>query len=176
MGSFAIGITVVEFSDAATANGFTETLETTGLLRNFDGKQHLGLFAHCGPLGDMPKPVEINVGAAIDRHEALTLDTVFRDVLLHPSNCEAAGRLDDRPRVFEDVADCGADLVGVDRDEFVDMLPTQAKRLVANAAHRNAVGENADMIEGNRFAGGKRLLHSGRVLGLYTDDPDVRPL
>jgi len=64
-----IGVAVIELGDAPATNGFTELAEAPRCFGDLDGQQHLGLLADRGTLGNMPEPVEIDVCAAIDRHE-----------------------------------------------------------------------------------------------------------
>ena len=61
-----------------------------------------------------------------------------------------AGRLDDRTRVFEDVANRGAGLVRIDRNDLVDQFPAQPEGLVADAAHSDTVGEDTYVFESDR--------------------------
>ena len=61
-----------------------------------------------------------------------------------PATAKRAGRLGDGARVLEDVLDRGADLVGGHQQDLIDVLLGEAEGLLADAAHRDAVGEDAD--------------------------------
>ena len=69
------------------------------------------------------------------------------DVLLQPGQAERAGRLGDGARVVEDVLDRGADLVCIDGDDLVQQLAAEAEGFGAGLTHRDAVGEQADLIQ-----------------------------
>jgi hypothetical protein len=53
-------------------------------------------------------------------------------------------------------------------------LLRQAKRLLADAPHRDPVRERTDTVERHPPAGPQRFIHAGRVLGFDTDDLDAR--
>ena len=93
-----------------------------------------------------------------------------RDVALDAGHGERAGRLGDRAVVLEDVLDRGADLVRVDQQHLVDVLLRQPEGLLADAAHGDAVGEDADALERHALAGAQRIVHARGVLRLDADD------
>ncbi len=97
-----------------------------------------------------------------------------RHVLLDARNRQRAGRLRNGAGILENVLDRRADLVRGHQHDFVDVLPGQPEGFLAHAPHRNAVGEDADALEGDALAGAQRLVHSGRVFGLHADDLDAR--
>ena len=94
-------------------------------------------------------------------------------VALHAGDGERAGRLHDDAHVLEDVLDGRADLVRVDEDDLVDDLARDAKRLLADAPHGDAVGERADALERDEPSGAQRLVHARRLVGLDADDLDA---
>ena len=138
-------------------------------------QQRLALLADLGPLGDMAQPVEVQVGAAVDRDEAAVLELAPLGILLQAGEADGAGRLGDGAGVVEDVLDRGADLVGIDGDDLVEQLAAQAEGLRAGLAHGHAVGEQADLIEHHALAGGDRRLHAGGVVRLDADHLHLGP-
>jgi hypothetical protein len=96
------------------------------------------------------------------------------DVFLDAGHAEGAGRLEDRAGVLEDVLDGGADLVGVYEHHFIHRFAAQAEGLAAHAFHRDTVGKQPHLLEGDPFPGGEGLLHGGGVDRLHADDLDVR--
>ena len=84
-----------------------------------------------------------------------------RDVFLQAGDRQRAGGLDDGARVLEDVLDGGADLVGVDEHDLVDVLRGRARNVSSpTRLHGDAVGEDADAIERHALAGAQRLVHA----------------
>ena len=108
----------------------------------------------------MAQAIEIDVSATIDDDKLLAFDFSLRDVLLHAGDRERASGLDDRAGILENILDAGTNLVGVDRDDFIDMRFTQAERLVADPLYRDTVGKDPDVIEYDRFACRNRLASS----------------
>ena len=76
-----------------------------------------------------------------------------------PATRERAGRLHHRAGVVEDVLDRRAHFVVGHAHDFVDRLLDDRERPLADFAHRDAVGENADVVEPDAAAGGERLEH-----------------
>ena len=169
-----IVVAVVELRDAATPEQPAEAQEAAGLLGNLHREQRLALGADVGPLGHVPQPVEVHVGAAVQRDQRALAALLARDVLLDAGDRERAGRFRDRAVVLEDVLDRGADLVGGDQQHLVHVLTCETEGLLADAPHRDAVREDADALERHALPGLQRLVHAGRVLGLDADDPDAR--
>ncbi len=64
-------VTVVELRDIAVAEQLAEAQEAARLLRNRDREQRLALAAEVGALRHVPQAVEVDVGAAVDRDDAL---------------------------------------------------------------------------------------------------------
>ena len=62
---------------------------------------------------------------------------------LMPATASAPAGSGDRARVLEDILDGGADLIRGHQHDFIDVLPREAKRLLAHPPHRDAVGEYA---------------------------------
>ena len=138
-----IGIAIVEFGDLPLAEQLAEFAEASRPLGDRHREHRLALLAQLRALGDEAQPVEVHVGAAGDRDVRAVLRPVPRDPRLHAGDRERAGRLEDRARVLEDVLERRADRVGVDENDLVDVLPDEAKRLLAHLLHRDAVGEQA---------------------------------
>ena len=89
-----------------------------------------------------------------------------------PATRQRAGRLDDGTRVLEDVLDAGADLVGVDQHDLVDVLAAQPESFLPDAAHRDAVGESPDSLERHAVRRAQRIVHGRGIHRLDADDPD----
>src|SRR6185503_14090787 len=94
-------------------------------------------------------------------------------VTFHAGDGECARWLYDGADVLEDVLDRGTNLVGADQDDLVDDLARDAKRLVANATHGDAVGERADAIERDDAARAQRLVHARGFIRLDAHDLDA---
>ena len=135
--------TVVEFGDRALPQDFAELEKAARLLGDLHGEQRFARLAEIRAFGHVAQLVEIHVGAAVDGDDALVLPVVQRAILLDARHRQRTGGLDDGARVFEDVLDAGADFVGVDQHDFVDVLAAQAEGFFADALHRHAVGKDA---------------------------------
>ena len=96
-------------------------------------------------------------------------------VALRPRDRQCGGRLDRRARVLEDVLHRGADLVGVDEHDLVDVAPGEAERLAADPADGDAVGELPDLGEAHPPPGAERALHGVRVDRLDADHARLGP-
>ena len=94
-------------------------------------------------------------------------------VALEAGHRERAGRLHHAAGVVEDVLDRGADLVVRDAHDLVDGTLRDPERLLADGAHRDAVGEDADVIEHDAPAGPQRLVHRVGLERLDADDADA---
>ena len=71
-------VAVVELGDAAPAEHLAEAQEAAGLLGDHHREQRLALAAEVGALGDVSQAVEVHVGAAVDRHQALAAPALAR--------------------------------------------------------------------------------------------------
>ena len=100
--------------------------EAAGLLRNRHRQQRLTRATQVGALRDVPQPVEIHVGATVDRHQPLVLPALARHELLDARHRQRTRRLDDRARILEHVLDRGADLIGIHQHDLVDVLRDRA--------------------------------------------------
>ena len=169
-----IPIPVIELRDAAPAEQFAKAQERPGHFGYFDRQQRFALRPDVGALGDIAQTVEVHVRTGIDRDERARSARFARRVLLDARHRQGAGGLRDGARVLEDVLNCGANLIGGHEQDLIDVLLGEAESLLADAAHRDAVGEDADAIQRHAPAGTQRFEHSGRVLGLDADDLDPR--
>src|SRR5260221_4810590 len=167
-------VAVVEFRDVMLSEGAAEAEEASGLLGNIHAEQHFTAGADVGALGDMPQTIEIHVGAAADRHVALAGGRAAGDVALHAGDGERARRLEYGARILEHGLDRGADLVGIDQQDLIDVAARQRKGLLAHAPHRDAVGEQADPLERDALARAERFEHGGGVGRLDTHDAYAR--
>ncbi|MPM92672.1 hypothetical protein SDC9_139807 [bioreactor metagenome] len=104
----------------------------------------------------------------------LVAQLVTACVLLCPSDCQCAGRLQDGAGVFEDVLDCRADGIVVHQDHLVDIFLAQTEGFGADFLDRSAVSEDADLIEHDPFAGSQRLGHRVGTDRLHADDAGLR--
>ena len=64
MRGLGVAVAVVELGDAALSETLAEPQEAAGALRDGHGEQRLACVADLGALGDVPQPIEIQVGAA----------------------------------------------------------------------------------------------------------------
>jgi len=142
---------------------------------NRDGQERLAPLADLGPLGDVAQAVEIEVRAAVDRHEGAVAKAVLGGVALQPRQRHSAGRLGDGARLVEDVLHGRADLVGRDGDDLVEADAADAEGFRSGLAHRHAVREQPDAVQHDALVGCERRLHAGRIVGLDPDHLDVGP-
>ena len=147
-----------------------------GPLGDRDRQQRLASFAELGALGDEPQPIEVHVGAAEHRGEPLPAHAAAsRRSDFSPASASAPAGSDDRARVVEDVLDRGADLVVVDADDLVDRRLHDRERVLADLLHRDAVGEQPDLVEPDAAAGRQRLRHRVGIDRLDADHLHVGP-
>src|SRR5690606_9696279 len=115
---------------------------------------------------DMAQPVEVDVGARVDAHQYLIGDAVTLDVFLDPGDGQRARRLGDRTGVVVDVLDRRAELVGADRDDFIDVVLADIEAVGADLRHRHAIGEQPDLRQHHPLTGGHGLLQAVGVVRL----------
>ncbi len=137
--------------------------------------QRLARFANLGALGNEAQAIEVDVGAAQDRDERLIVRALTFHPRLHASDRERAGGLHDRARVVEDVLDRRADLVVGHAQHFVHGLPHDLERPLADLAHRDAVREDADVIELHAPAVRERSVHRVGLERLDADHLHIGP-
>ncbi len=123
----------------------------------------------------MPQPVEIDIGAAVDRDKRFAGDIMLRDVFLEPRDRQRAGRLRDHPRVVEDILHRRTDLVDRGQHHVVDKFADETEWLSADLRHGDAVGEDADLLERNQLIAFQRPGHGRRVFRFDADHLDFRP-
>jgi hypothetical protein len=99
---------------------------------------------------------------------------LFTDNIFDARNGKRTGGLDDGPRVFEDVLDAGADFVGVDQHDLVDVLAAQTEGFLPDATHRNTVGKCSHSLERHALLFAQRIVHGRGIDRLDADDPDAR--
>ena len=167
-------VAIVELGDAAAAERFAKAQEAALLFRDLDSNRRFALTADVGTLHDMSQAIEVHVRPAVHGNEGLVPCLLTREILLDACHGQRTGRFDDRAIVFEDVLNRGADLVVADQDHLIDALLCKPKRLLAHAAHGNAIGKGADAIERDALAGLQRLVHRIGIFRLDADDADLR--
>ena len=133
------------------------------------------MLADLGPLGDMAQPVEIHVGAAVDRDQRAGALRFAHRIGLEAREADRARRLGDGAGILEDVLHRRADLVGRDGDDFVEQFAAEPERLLAGLPHRDAVGEEPDLIEHDALARRDGAGHGGGVFRLDADHLDLGP-
>ena len=104
---------------------------------------HLALLTELGTLRNKAQPVKVHVRTADHGHEtaACSVAALRRNVPLHTSHGESAGRLCDRTRVFKHILDGGTDLVVRHSHDAVDQRAAQTQRLIAHDSHSCAIAE-----------------------------------
>ncbi len=122
----------------------------------------------------MAQAIEVHVRAAIHRDEGFPPALLARDIALDACDGQCPCGLDHGAIVFEDVLNRGADFVRADRDHLIDDLAREPEGFLADPAHRDAVGEDADAIERYARALLKRTVHCIGIVRLDADDPDLR--
>ena len=145
------------------------------LLRDRHGEHGLAPLAELGTLGDVPQPVEIEVGARVDGHErARDRRTIAAQrVFLEAGEADSSGRLGAGAGIVERVLHRRADLVRRHRDDLVEELAADAEGLGADLAHGDAVGEEPNLRQRHPLAGVDRRGHAGGLFRLDADDLDL---
>src|SRR6266540_3635905 len=169
-----IRVAVVELGHLALAEQRAELAEAAGPLGDRHREDRLALLADLGALGDEAQPVEVHVRAACDRRVRAPARAMALDPCLDAGDRERARRLEDRARVLEHVLQRRARGVGVDANDFIDVLACEAKRLLADLLHRDAVGEKPDVRELHAPPRLERARHRVGILRLHADDADLR--
>ena len=170
---------VIELGHVARTDQAAETAEAATLLGHGHGKHGLARFAQLGALGHETQAVEVHVRAAGHGHQRLALDRLAvhlraLDIGLGAGHGQRAGRFQDAARVLEHVLDRRADRIGIDQDDLVDHQLRDAEGFFAHQAHRGAVREQADVVQGDAVAGLEAARHRVRIERLHADDLDVR--
>ena len=102
----------------------------------------------------------------------------FDGMLFHPGlgarDGQRARGLEHHARVLEHVLDRGAHLVGIGEHHLVHQAAAQPEGLAPDFLHRDAVGEQADMVELDALSGLERARHRRRIDRLDADDFDGR--
>src|SRR5579862_6458235 len=101
---------VVELRDTALAERLAELQEAAAPLGNLDCEQRLAFGTEVGALGHVTQPIEVEIRAAVDRHQPVALRSTPRHVPLDAGDRERAGGLEDRARVLEHILDRSTDL------------------------------------------------------------------
>ncbi len=175
MGRSAARQTIIELGDRARAQGLDEGAITAGLLGDGDRQQRLAAFTNLGALGNVAQPVEIEIGAAVDGDPATAGRGRGESEGLQAGKRQRAGGLGDGARVIEDVLDRGADRVGVHRHHLIEKFTTEAKGQLADLAHGDTIGKQADLTERHALIGLQGGCHARGILRFDADHLDVGP-
>jgi hypothetical protein len=173
---FRIGIAVIEFSDAATAENLAEAAEATRLFWDLGSDQHLGLITYSSAFRDVPQAIEVDVRAATNSDQCLAAQLVIRNIFFCASDSETASRFYNGSSVFENIADRCAALVGIDRDDLIDELLAESKRFVADTANGDTIRKYANMFKRYGFTSGEGVTHRRGVIGFNADNANIRLL
>ena len=167
---------VVELGHDAAADRRAELAERAGPLGNGDGEQRFARFAELGALGDEAQAIEVHVRAAQHRDEPLVAHAVRAPPTssVPPRASAPAGSI--TVRVSSKMSLMAAQTSSlVTRTISLDRLLHDRERPLADFAHRDAVGENADVIELDAAARGERLVHRVGFERLDANDLHLRP-
>jgi len=118
-----VPVPVAELRDVLPAQQFAEPQKRPRRFRHLHGEQRLTLCAQVRALGYVPQPVEIHVGAAVDRDEHASGAVLPRHVFLDSRNGQGAGGLGNGARILKNILDGGADLIRGHQDDLIDVLP-----------------------------------------------------
>src|SRR5450830_808197 len=179
VGSLGIADAIVEFSDVARPDGFTETFKAAMLFWNGDGKYSFARFAYIGHFCHEAQTVEVHVGAAGDGDQGFVLDRFFAvlgtfDIGLGTCHGQCTGRLNDATGILEDVLDGRTHGIGIDQNDVIDQLFGDAEGFFTHQFDGSAVGKQADVGQGDAAASFDAARHGVGIGGLYADDFDVR--
>ena len=173
LGVGRIVIAIVELGDVALAQLAAEAQKAPRPFGNLHGEDRLALLPQLGALGYMAQAVEVDVGAAEHRHQALAGQIAALGVLFDSRHRQSPSRLGDAAGVVVDVLDGGADLVGAHQHHLVHELAGKAEGLLADLAYRHPVGEQAHLLERHPAAGRQGPFQGGGVLGFHADHPNL---
>ncbi len=170
-----VGDAVVELRHAAAADELAEFFQAPRPLRDRDGEHGLAVLADLGALGDEPQPVEIEIRATGHGDQRFTLEALPLDVGLRAGDGQRAGRLQHCACVLEDVLRRRADVVGVHQNDLVEVFFAEPEGLLADFAHRDAVGEEPGVRQLHAAARRQRIMHGRRIARLDADHLHLRP-
>ena len=167
------GDPVVELGDGPPAQHRGEAEELPLDLGNGHAEDRLALLADLAALGDVAQLVEVEVRPREHAGQSLPLQAVGGDVLLQTRQGDGAAGLGHGAQILEEVAHGGGGLVGGDGDDVVEEGRAQAEGLIADPAHGDALGEQADALESDRPGGVESCRQAGGLLVLDADDGDI---
>ena len=132
------------------------------LLGDRHRQQRLAPLAQFGALGDVAEAVEVEVGAGIDGDEDATArlaqGLLARGIFLQAGEADGAGRLGAGHGCRRTMSFTAAQISSVEtRITSSTQGAADAERLLADLAHGDAVGEQADLVELDAHAGRERL-------------------
>src|SRR5690606_19982128 len=130
---------IVELGDVAVADEAAKSLEAAALFGHGNSEDGFAGFTDVCAFGDEAKAVEVHVRAAGDGNYGLVLPAVFCQIAFGAGNGESARGFEHAAGILEDVFDGGADGVGVDGDEVVDVLSGQPEGFFAHELDGRAV-------------------------------------
>src|SRR5690606_35097888 len=170
---FRIGNPVIELGNCAAAHRLAQSQEAAPLFRQRQREYGFAGFADIGSLGHETQPVKIHVGPAGDRYQRLVLPRVLRGVALGTCQGQRPRGFQHATRVLEDILDAGTDGIRVDQYVIVHILTRQAEGFHAHLLHCGAVGEQADIVQGDAATGLDAAYHGIGIFRLHTDDLDL---
>ena len=179
MGILVVADAIVEFSDMPRADQFAETAETAPFFRNGDGKYRFTIFTDIGAFGHETQAVEIQVGAGCDGDQCLSGQRrscffKFSDLSLDTGDSQCAGRFQNAACVQENVFDGGADIVGIDQNDIINIFAGYSEGFFADQFDCCTIGNQADILQIDASACIKALFHGAGVGGFDTDYADFR--
>ena len=172
--AFGVLVAVVELGDVLVAEQGAEGEEAAGAFGDGDGEQAFALFADFGALGDVTQAVEVDVGAGDDVDKGEVLATLFGRPFFAAGGSDGTGGFGDSAGVVKEVFHRRADFIGADGDEVIHMLLDEFIGEFARHFHRDAVGEDADVVQRLARAAAHSGGHGGGILWLDADDFDIR--
>ena len=167
---------VVELGDDAPADRRAELAERARPLGNGDREQRLARLAELGAFGDEAQAVEVHVRAAQHGDEPLVLRTPSRATHVFSPATPSAPAGSMIVRVSSKMSLMAAHTSSfVTRTISSTVVLHDRERPLADLAHGDAVGEDADVVEPDAAAGRERLVHRVGLERLDADHLDVGP-
>ena len=172
VGGVVVAVAVVEFRNAAVAQGVDKFEEAAGAFGDGNGENAFVAFAQFAAFGNVAQAVEVHVGAAVDGNQGLPFAVFAGDIGFQAGQSQCAGRFGDAAGVVEDVFQRAADVVGVYQDDVVQKVAADGEGGFAHQFDRRAVGKQADVFQFQTFSSFNRTLHGAGIECFHADDFD----
>src|SRR5690606_34323234 len=140
-----ISVPIIEFGDAALAQGLAELPVGAGTLRNGNGQNSFALLTKFSALRNITQPLKIDVGATGNGDVGFPRHAMSSNIFLNTRHAHRTRRFRNGARIFEDILDARADFVVIHGDNFVNRFAQYAESFLPDLSHGNAIRKNPDI-------------------------------